>query len=118
MLKDRLYTFAAKSRERRAAQTVLADILVDLLKLTAPVLVYTADEAWQFLPAHLRDAHYRGAAALGHGEGYRYPHDHPGAYVEQAYLPEGLRGRRYYAPKDEGAEPQRSAWWAARRGPG
>ncbi|MDX9973903.1 MAG: isoleucine--tRNA ligase [FCB group bacterium] len=56
ILKDRLYTFAADSRERRAAQTVMAEILVDLVKLTAPVLVYTCDEAWQHLPEHLRKA--------------------------------------------------------------
>lgn len=54
ILKDRLYTFAADSRERRAAQTVLAEVLVDLLKLLAPVVVYTSDEAWQYLPGHLK----------------------------------------------------------------
>ena len=54
ILKDRLYTFAANSRERRAAQTVLAEILVDLAKLFAPILPYTCEEVWQFLPAHLR----------------------------------------------------------------
>jgi len=54
ILKDRLYTFAAKSRERRAAQTALADLLVDLLKLFAPVLPYTCEEAWQHVPAHLK----------------------------------------------------------------
>jgi isoleucyl-tRNA synthetase len=54
ILKDRLYTFAADSRERRAAQTVLAEILVDLTKLFAPVLPYTCEEVWQFLPESLR----------------------------------------------------------------
>jgi isoleucyl-tRNA synthetase len=54
--KDRLYTFAADARERRAAQTVQAEILVDLLKLLAPILVYTAEEAWGYLPEHLRTA--------------------------------------------------------------
>ncbi len=54
ILKDRLYTFAAKSRERRAAQTVLAELLTDLTKLFAPVLPYTCDEVWQHLPAHLK----------------------------------------------------------------
>lgn len=54
ILKDRLYTFAADSRERRAAQTAMADILVDLLKLLAPILAYTCDEAWERLPGHLR----------------------------------------------------------------
>ena len=56
ILKDRLYTFAPKSRERRAAQTVMADILADLLKLLAPILVFTCDEAWGHLPAHLKTA--------------------------------------------------------------
>ncbi|MGH2687743.1 MAG: replication-associated recombination protein A, partial [Actinomycetota bacterium] len=50
------------------------------------------------VPAHLRDAHYRGAAKLGHGKGYRYPHDHPGGWVEQQYLPDEVAGRRYYEP--------------------
>jgi len=54
VLKDRLYTFAANSRERRAAQTAIATVLVDLLKLVAPILVYTCEEAWACLPAHLR----------------------------------------------------------------
>jgi len=52
--KDTLYTFAKESPERRATQTVIADILVDLLKLCAPVLAHTCDEAWQYLPEHLR----------------------------------------------------------------
>ena len=48
-------------------------------------------------PPHLRDASYRGAKALGHGAGYRYPHGH-GGWVEQQYLPAKLSGRRYYVP--------------------
>lgn len=63
------------------------------------------------VPPHLRDSHYQGAASLGHGAGYRYPHDHEGAYVPQAYLPEG---RTYYEPGDQGAElriAQRLAAW-------
>jgi putative ATPase len=58
------------------------------------------------VPPHLRDRSYPGAAALGHGEGYRYPHDFPGAFVEQDYLPEALRGRVYYEPTDRGREAQ------------
>lgn len=50
------------------------------------------------LPAHLRDAHYKGAAKLGHGEGYRYPHDYPYHYVEQQYMPDALLGTVYYEP--------------------
>ena len=51
------------------------------------------------VPGHLRDAHYPGAGALGHGEGYKYPHAYPGAKVEQAYMPEGFEGKRYWKPE-------------------
>ena len=53
------------------------------------------------VPLHLRDTHYQGAKKLGHGDGYEYSHDHPGGWVEQAYLPEA---RRYYEPVDRGYE--------------
>ena len=55
-------------------------------------------------PDYLRDAHYPGAAALGRGEGYRYPHDEPEGVSEQPLLPEELRGRRFYEPTDRGFE--------------
>ena len=53
------------------------------------------------VPKHLRDAHYKSAKKLGHGEGYQYAHDHEGGYVPQAYLPEG---RIYYEPTEIGYE--------------
>lgn len=56
------------------------------------------------VPMHLRDAHYRGAASLGHGQGYDYPHDHPGGWVDQQYRPAELEGRVYYEPSSNGAE--------------
>lgn len=56
VLKDRLYTFAPDSKERRSAQTVLAYILKDLIKLLAPILVFTSEEAWQLLPDQLKDS--------------------------------------------------------------
>jgi putative ATPase len=56
------------------------------------------------VPAHLRDNHYSGAAAIGHGVGYEYPHDHDPGSLDQAYLPEQLRHRRWYVPSDHGAE--------------
>jgi putative ATPase len=56
------------------------------------------------VPAHLRDASYRGAASLGHGEGYDYPHDDPRGWVPQQYRPATVAGRRYYEPSDHGAE--------------
>jgi putative ATPase len=56
------------------------------------------------VPAHLRDAHYPGAAKLGHGEGYRYAHSYPHGVVEQQYPPDVVVGRDYYQPTDHGAE--------------
>ncbi|MFW2332304.1 replication-associated recombination protein A [Ilumatobacter sp.] len=56
------------------------------------------------VPTHLRDAHYQGAAALGHGDGYEYPHDHDDGWVEQQYLPDELTGRTWYEPSDIGFE--------------
>jgi putative ATPase len=56
------------------------------------------------VPIHLRDAHYKGAAKLGHGLGYKYPHDYPGAWTSQQYLPNELVGTEYYQPKDLGLE--------------
>jgi len=50
VLKDRLYTFAADDRARRSSQTALADILMALVKMSAPILVHTAEEVWQALP--------------------------------------------------------------------
>lgn len=51
------------------------------------------------VPAHLRDAHYRGAEKLGSGKGYLYPHDYPGDWVAQQYLPDKLLGKKYFQPK-------------------
>ena len=56
------------------------------------------------VPAHLRDASYRGAARLGHGAGYRYPHDYAEGVVAQDYAPGPVAGRRYYQPTRHGAE--------------
>jgi putative ATPase len=56
------------------------------------------------VPAHLRDAHYQGAASLGHGVGYEYPHDHERGWVDQQYLPADLLGRRWYEPTQHGFE--------------
>ena len=59
------------------------------------------------VPAHLRDAHYRSAGSIGHGEGYVYPHDLPGAWADQQYRPDALEDHRYYEPSDGGT----SRWW-------
>jgi putative ATPase len=67
------------------------------------------------VPAHLRDAHYPGAARLGHGGGYQYPHSDPRGWLPQAYRPEHLEGRRYYEPSPHGAEPGAAEDWERRR---
>ena len=56
------------------------------------------------VPTHLRDAHYQGAASLGHGEGYRYPHDDPDGWVAQQHRPAEVAANVYYEPSDHGAE--------------
>jgi len=56
------------------------------------------------VPAHLRDAHYQGASALGHGTGYDYPHDDPRGWVPQQYLPDELIAKRWYEPSQHGRE--------------
>ncbi len=56
------------------------------------------------VPPWLRDAHYKSAASLGHGVGYKYAHDHPHGVARQEYLPEELRDQRYYEPTDHGQE--------------
>ena len=56
------------------------------------------------VPAHLRDGHYQGAKAIGHGDGYEYPHDDPRGWVDQQHLPPEVAGRRYYLPSQHGRE--------------
>ncbi len=56
------------------------------------------------VPVHLKDRHYKGAAKLGHGEGYRYAHDYPEHYVKQQYLPDEIIGKTFYHPTDIGYE--------------
>lgn len=56
------------------------------------------------VPMHLRDNSYKGASQLGHGKGYKYPHDYPNHYVEQNYLPKGMEDKKYYEPSDQGTE--------------
>jgi putative ATPase len=56
------------------------------------------------VPLHLRDTHYPGAARLGHGKGYKYPHDYPGHVVDQPHRPARFEGQRYYEPSGRGDE--------------
>ncbi|MEK3908782.1 replication-associated recombination protein A [Oceanobacillus sp. FSL W7-1309] len=54
------------------------------------------------IPAHLKDAHYTGAAKLGRGIDYKYPHNYDGAWVQQQYLPDSIKNKNYYQPKNSG----------------
>ncbi|MBQ2803384.1 MAG: replication-associated recombination protein A [Lachnospiraceae bacterium] len=56
------------------------------------------------IPTHLQDAHYKGAAKLGHGIGYKYAHDYKNHYVKQQYLPYELNGKEFYKPDGNGYE--------------
>ena len=56
------------------------------------------------IPTHLQDAHYKGAAKLGHGTGYKYAHAYKNNYVEQQYLPYELSGKEFYKPTGNGYE--------------
>ena len=56
------------------------------------------------VPEHLRDSSYPGAKRLGHGKGYKYPHDFPGHQVEQEYRPVRFKGTTYYEPSGEGED--------------
>ncbi len=67
------------------------------------------------VPAHLRDAHYQGAKSLGHGEGYRYPHDHPDGWIPQQHRPTEVADNVYYEPSDHGAEADLARRWPGGR---
>jgi len=54
------------------------------------------------IPRHLKDAHYQGAKDLGHGVGYKFPHNYDSGWVRQQYLPDRIKNKRYYSPKDTG----------------
>jgi putative ATPase len=56
------------------------------------------------VPLHIRNAPTSLMEDLGYGDGYKYPHDYPGHFVEEEYLPENLKGRTYYHPSDQGFE--------------
>ncbi len=73
------------------------------------------------VPIHIRNAPTPFARSLGHGAGYRYPHDHPNAFVDQAYLPPELAGLDLVAFKEVGGEREtvkRQAWWRRLRARG
>lgn len=67
----------------------------------------------QPVPLHLRNASTSLHKEWGYGRNYKYPHAFPGSWVEQRYLPDTLAERKFYEPKDQGAEPRLLAWLKA-----
>jgi len=73
------------------------------------------------VPMHLRNAVTPLMHQTGYGKGYKYAHDYPDHFVEQENMPEGLQGRRYYSPTDQGYEKQvgnrLEKWWKGKKKP-
>ena len=63
------------------------------------------------VPLHLRNPSTQLQKEWGYGKEYKYPHNYPESWIEQAYLPQELEGRRFYQPRDNGEEPRLSQWW-------
>lgn len=63
------------------------------------------------IPNHLKDAHYSGAADLGRGVDYKYPHDYPNHYIDQQYLPDTIKDRKYYNPGNNKNEKSFENYW-------
>ena len=70
----------------------------------AKAMEYVAGHSTDSVPPHLKDAHYGGAAKLGHGLDYKYAHDYPNHYVEQQYLPDSVVGEKFYQLSGMGYE--------------
>jgi len=85
--------YVACAPKSNASYTAIARAMEDVKNRVVPLV-----------PKHLRDANYPGARQFGHGEGYQYPHDFPGYFVPQDYLPGGTKSKTYYEPSDQGYE--------------
>ena len=95
------------------ARIVLAQAVAYVASAPKSNAVYKAiDEALMYvknnpsgaIPAHLQDAHYKGAAKLGHGLNYKYAHDYKNHYVAQQYMPDGMENVSFYRPTENGYE--------------
>ncbi|OEF96319.1 AAA family ATPase [Desulfuribacillus alkaliarsenatis] len=86
-------TYLAAAPKSNAAYIAINKALSDVKEL-----------GYDEVPTHLRDASYKGAHQLGHGQDYLYPHNYDNHYVNQTYLPSKLEGKLYYKPSDNGFE--------------
>ena len=80
------------------------ELSIDVQREGDDALVRVAGELDISTSPDLQDAHYPGARKLGRGEGYRYPHEEPGAVTDQPLTPESVRGERFYEPTERGFE--------------
>jgi putative ATPase len=99
--------YVAAAPKSNASYLAIARAMEDVRNRVVPLV-----------PKHLRDANYPGAKQFGHGDGYQYPHDLPGHFVSQEYLPKGTKSRRYYEPAEQGYEKKikaRLEEWRRRR---
>lgn len=86
--------YVAAAPKSNAAKNAIDDALAHIRKTGSAPRV----------PNHLRDTSYKDAKKMGHGAGYRYPHDHEDNFVEQSYLPDELKNLKFYTPSKHGRE--------------
>src|SRR5207302_1447587 len=88
---------------------------LDLVPAVSQSIRRSQREETRPVPRHLRDASYPGAARLGHGRGYEYPHDYTGGFVAQQYMPDNVKDRTYFEPTTSGYEAELRrrlrTWW-------
>jgi len=114
---------------RPEGELALAQAVVHLAAATKSNALYTAySEARKAVketgslpvPMHLRNAPTRLMEEMGYSKGYRYPHSFPGAFIEEEYLPDKIKKRRYYHPTDRGYEREirerLKKWWKGKKG--
>ena len=70
------------------------------------------------IPAHLKDSHYKGAAKMGRGLTYQYPHDFKNHWVAQQYLPDTIKDKQYYQYGPNKTEQAAKAYWDKIKGRG
>ena len=92
--------YLALSPKSNSAYVAINDALADLDKIDVGEI-----------PPHLKDAHYAGAVTLGHGTTYLYPHNYENDYVKQQYLPDAIKDKRYYIPKENKIESNFEKYW-------
>lgn len=108
------------------ARIPLADVVIELclspksnsgISAIDRALAQVKQGGFGDVPAYLKDAHYKGAAKLGHGVDYQFPHDHPQDWVAQQYLPDRIKDAQYFQPKQNGRFEQalRKQYWQLRR---